>query len=412
MSTSAPIPAASPGPAASPTPAARSSWRDGRRYLWPSAVVVPILPFLSYGIVFQSGVEAWWWLTPVLVFVVIPVVDLVGGDDVGNPPEDLAKDLQADRYYRWLTYLYLPLQLGGLVLCAWQWQRGGLGWLGMLGVLVSIGTVNGIAINAAHELGHKRESLERWLSKIALAPTGYGHFYVEHNRGHHTRVATPEDPASSRLGEGFWRFWPRTVVGCLRSAWHLETKRFVVRQRTPWTWRNDVLNAWAMTLVLFVALALAFGPGVIPFLLAQAVLGFSFLEVVNYLEHYGLCRQRTAGGTGRYEKVDEQHSWNSNRLVTNMFLYQLQRHSDHHANPVRRYQILRTFDTSPQLPAGYATMIVVALFPPIWRRIMDPLVLAHYGGDLDKANVHEPARARLIAQHGPRPSGELATGAR
>ncbi len=375
-------------------------WRDARRYLWPAAIMVPVLPFLSYGIVHRSGVAGWWWLTPVLVFVVIPVVDLFGGDDVGNPPEEVVRALQDDRYYRWLTFLYLPLQFGGLVLGVWQWRDGGLGWVGRLGLLASLGTVNGIAINTAHELGHKRESAERWLSKVALAPTMYGHFFVEHNRGHHVRVATPEDPASARLGESFWAFWPRTVLGSLRSAWRLESRRFTVRHRTLWTVRNDVLNAWLMTAVLFAAVALAFGPSVLPMLLAQAVLGFSFLEVVNYLEHYGLRRQRTAAG--RYEKVDERHSWNSNRLTTNIFLYQLQRHSDHHANPVRRYQVLRTFDTSPQLPAGYATMIVIALIPPLWRRVMDPRVLAHYGGDLDRANVHPPARARLAARFAPR----------
>ncbi|GAA4716416.1 alkane 1-monooxygenase [Phytohabitans rumicis] len=371
------------------------NWRDGRRYLWPSAVIVPVLPFLSFGLVRQTGAGGWWWLTAVLVFAVIPIMDVLGGDDPGNPPEELTQALQDDRYYRWLTYLYLPLQFGGLVLGAWQWQAGGLDWVGRLGLLAAIGTVNGIAINTAHELGHKRESVERWLSKIALAPTAYGHFYVEHNRGHHTRVATFEDPASSRLGETFWRFWPRTVLGSLRSAWRLETSRFTVRGRSPWTPRNDVLNAWLMTAVLFAALVIAFGPGVLPFLAAQAVLGFSLLEVVNYLEHYGLARQRTA--TGRYEKVDPTHSWNSNRLTTNIFLYQLQRHSDHHANPTRRYQVLRSRDSSPQLPAGYATMIVVALVPPLWRRVMDPRVLAHYGGDLDRANVHPPTRARLAA---------------
>jgi alkane 1-monooxygenase len=373
----------------------RASWRDGRRYLWPSAVVVPVLPFLSFGLVRQTGDGGWWWLTAVLVFVVIPIMDVLGGDDVGNPPEAVTKALQNDRYYRWLTYLYLPLQFGGLVLGGWQWQAGGLGWAGRVGLLAAVGTVNGIAINTAHELGHKRESVERWLSKIALAPTAYGHFYVEHNRGHHTRVATFEDPASSRLGESFWGFWPRTVFGSLRSAWKMETSRFTVRRRSPWTLRNDVLNAWLMTVVLFAAFVIAFGPGVVPFLAAQAVLGFSFLEVVNYLEHYGLARQRTA--TGRYEKVDERHSWNSDRLTTNIFLYQLQRHSDHHAHPTRRYQVLRSYQTSPQLPAGYATMMVVALVPPLWRRIMDSRVLAHYAGDLDQANVHPPARARLAA---------------
>jgi alkane 1-monooxygenase len=375
---------------------APASWRDARRYLWPSAIVVPVLPFVSFGLVQQTGAAGWWFLTPVLVFVVIPLLDVLGGDDVGNPPEETVKALQDDRYYRFLTFLYLPLQFGGLVLGAWQWQVAELGWVGRLGLLVTVGTVNGIAINTAHELGHKRESVERWLSKIALAPTGYGHFYVEHNRGHHTRVATFEDPASARMGETFWRFWPRTVFGSLRSAWRLESRRFTVRHRSQWTLRNDVLNAWLLSGVLFAALAVMFGPGVLPFLAVQAVIGFSLLEVVNYLEHYGLARQRNAAG--RYEKVDETHSWNSNRLTTNIFLYQLQRHSDHHANPLRRYQVLRSFDTSPQLPAGYATMIVVALIPPLWRRIMDPRVFAHYGGDLSRANVHPPARARLSAR--------------
>ncbi|WP_371687369.1 alkane 1-monooxygenase [Micromonospora sp. KC723] len=254
----------------------------------------------------------------------------------------------------------------------------------MAGLVSTLGIVNGIAINTAHELGHKREKVERWLSKIALAPTGYGHFYVEHNRGHHVRVATPEDPASARFGESFWMFWPRTVLGGLRSAWRLESGRFRIRSRSPWTWRNDVLNAWAMTVVLAAGLILGFGVRVVPFLVLQAIVGFSLLEVVNYLEHYGLCRQRTAGG--RYEKVDPWHSWNSDRVVTNVFLFQLQRHSDHHANPVRRYQTLRSCDAAPQLPAGYATMIVAALVPPLWRRIMDPKVAAHYGGDLSLAN--------------------------
>jgi alkane 1-monooxygenase len=376
-------------------PRPEQTWRDGRRYMWPAAIVVPVLPYLGYGLVHQTGNPWWWWLTPILVFVAIPIIDMLSGDDVGNPPDEVGAELAEDRYYRWLTYLYLPLQFGAIVLGCWQWQVGGFGWAGRLGLIVSIGTVNGIAINTAHELGHKRESVERWLSKIALAPTMYGHFYTEHNRGHHIRVATPEDPASARLGESFYRFWPRTVLGSLRNAWVLERKRFTARGRGIWTIRNDNLNAWLMTIVLFGALTVAFGPGVLPFLLVQGVLGFSFLEAVNYLEHYGLRRQKTVGG--RYEKVDEQHSWNSNRLTTNIFLYQLQRHSDHHANPTLRYQALRNFDTSPQLPAGYATMIVIALFPPVWRRVMDGRVIDHYRGDIGLANLHEPARPRLLA---------------
>ncbi|WP_433130999.1 alkane 1-monooxygenase [Micromonospora sp. CA-240977] len=361
-------------------------WRDPRRALWPLALLVPALPFVGFA-VWRAGGGAWgWWLTPAVVFGLIPVIDLLLGDDRQNPPEEAVPRLSADGYYRWLTYLYLPAQYAAVVLCAAVWTRDALSVLDAAGLVATVGVVNGIAINTAHELGHKRERVERWLSKVALAPTGYGHFFVEHNRGHHVRVATREDPASSRLGESFWAFWPRTVFGSLRSAWRLEAGRFRIRGRSPWTHRNDVLNAWALTVLLYAALTVAFGPGVLPFLVLQAVVGFSLLEVVNYLEHYGLARQRTAAG--RYEKVDPRHSWNSDRVVTNVFLFQLQRHSDHHANPLRRYQTLRTFDTSPRLPAGYATMVVVALVPPLWRRVMDRRVLAHYGGDRARANVH------------------------
>ncbi|MFF0317210.1 alkane 1-monooxygenase [Micromonospora sp. NPDC005252] len=362
-----------------------AAWRDRRKPLWPLALLVPALPFVGFAL-WRAGGGAWaWWLTPAVVFGLIPVVDLLLGDDRQNPPEEAVPRLAADGYYRWLTYLYLPAQYAALVLCCAVWAPDSLSLAGAAGLVATVGVVNGIAINTAHELGHKRERVERWLSKVALAPAAYGHFYVEHNRGHHVRVATPEDPASSRLGESFWAFWPRTVLGSLRSAWRLETSRFRIRGRSPWTHRNDVLNAWAMTLVLYAALTLVFGPVVLPFLVLQAVVGFSLLEVVNYLEHYGLARQRTAAG--RYEKVDARHSWNSDRTVTNVFLFQLQRHSDHHANPLRRYQTLRSFDTSPQLPAGYATMVVVALVPPLWRRVMDHRVLAHYGGDRGLANT-------------------------
>ncbi|WP_229401314.1 alkane 1-monooxygenase [Micromonospora okii] len=370
-----------------------AAWRDSRKPFWPLALLVPGLPFMAW-LLWRDVAGGWvWWLPVVAVFVMIPVVDLLVGDSVTNPPDEAVPRLSGDGYYRWLTYLYLPAQYGGLALGCAVWVSGRLDAVGAAGLVVTLAIVDGIAINTAHELGHKRERVERWLSKVALAPTGYGHFHVEHNRGHHVRVATSEDPASSRLGESFYAFWPRTVRGSLRSAWRLETARFRIRGRSPWTPRNDVLNAWAMTLVLFGVLVAVFGPAVLPLLVLQAILGFSLLEVVNYLEHYGLARQRNAAG--RYEKVDPRHSWNSDRTVTNIFLFQLQRHSDHHANPLRRYQALRSFDSSPQLPAGYATMIVVALVPPLWRRVMDRRVLAHYGGDLELANVHPPARARL-----------------
>ncbi len=162
---------------------------------------------------------------------------------------------------------------------------------------------------------------------------------------------------------------------------------------------NDILQAWAMSVVLFAGLIIGFGLEVAPWLALQAVVGFSLLEVVNYLEHYGLLRQKREGDDGRYERCQPEHSWNSNNISSNILLYHLQRHSDHHANPVRRYQALRHFDEAPELPSGYATMILLAYFTPIWRRVMDPRVAAHYGGDLSLANVHP--RKRKKYQVGP-----------
>ncbi len=377
--------------------AATLSWRDGKRFVWPLGLLVPTLPLIALGLVEATGWGALWFVGPVLLFGLFPLIDLWIGTDARNPPDELIAWLEADRWYRWCTYAYLPIQYGTLLLAGWLWSRGGLSVVDSVGLALTVGMVSGVAINTAHELGHKRVALERWLSKVALAQSGYGHFFIEHNRGHHVRVATPEDPASSRMGESFYAFLPRTVAGSLRSAWALEAARLRRTGRGPWTIRNDILQAWAMTLALFGGLALAFGPVVLPYLLIQAVVGFCLLEVVNYLEHYGLLRAR--GEDGRYERTRPEHSWNSNNVASNVMLYHLQRHSDHHANPVRRYQALRHDDEAPQLPTGYAGMIVLAAVPPLWRRVMDPLLLEHYGGDLERVNIHPRARRRILARH-------------
>jgi alkane 1-monooxygenase len=379
-------------------PLSPATWRDPKRYAWLLGLVVPTLPFLAYGLVELTGLGVFWFYGPFLVFVIFPVADLLIGLDAANPPDSVIKWLEQDRYYRWCTYLFLPIQYAGLTFACWLWSNGDLSTVDGIGLALTVGMVSGIAINTAHELGHKRDSLERWLSRIALAQSGYGHFFIEHNRGHHVRVATPEDPASARLGESFYAFWPRTVAGSLRSAWGLERTRLARMGRSPWTVRNDILGAWAMSVVLFAALALGFGAVVLPYLLAQAVIGFSLLEVVNYLEHYGLLRQRREDG--RYERTRPEHSWNSNNVASNVLLYHLQRHSDHHANPVRRYQALRHVDEAPQLPTGYAGMILLAAVPPLWRAVMDRRLLAHYGGDATRANIAPRRRRRVLARHG------------
>ena len=378
----------------------QTRWRDPKRYAWLLGLIVPTLPFLAWGLVELTGLGVFWFYGPVLVFGIFPLLDLAIGMDAANPPDSVIKWLEQDRYYRWCTYAFIPIQYAGLVFACWMWSSGKLSTVEDVGLALTVAMVSGIAINTAHELGHKRDSLERWLSRIALAQSGYGHFYIEHNRGHHVRVATPEDPASARLGESFYAFWPRTVAGSLRSAWGLERTRLQRMDRGPWTVRNDILGAWAMTVVLFAALCAVFGIVVLPYLILQAILGFSLLEVVNYLEHYGLMRQHREDG--RYERTAPEHSWNSNSVASNVLLYHLQRHSDHHANPIRRYQALRHVNDAPQLPTGYAGMIVLAAVPPLWRRVMDRRLLGHYGGDLTRANIVTRARprARVVARHG------------
>ncbi|HEY5052653.1 MAG TPA: alkane 1-monooxygenase [Solirubrobacterales bacterium] len=375
-----------------------ATWRDPKRYAWLLGLIVPFAPFLAFASVAATGLDFLWFFGPLLVFVFFPLLDIVVGVDASNPPDSVLKWLEQDRYYRWCTYVFIPVQYAGLVFACWLWSSGDLGVFGSIGLALTMGVVGGIAINTAHELGHKRASMERWLSRIALAQTGYGHFFIEHNRGHHVRVATPEDPASSRLGESFWAFLPRTVLGSLRSAWGIECARLDRVGKSHWTLRNDVLGAWAMTVALFAVLTIAFGPVVLPYLLAQAVLGFSLLEVVNYLEHYGLLRQKREDG--RYERCLPEHSWNSNNVASNVLLYHLQRHSDHHANPTRRYQALRHVEEAPQLPTGYAGMIVLAWFPPLWRRIMDPRLVEHFNGDLNRANIQPRRRERVLARYG------------
>jgi alkane 1-monooxygenase len=375
-----------------------ATWTDSKRYAWLLGLIVPVLPFLAWGLVELTGIEAFWFFGPVLVFGIFPLLDILVGVDAENPPDSIIMWLDQDRYYRWCTYAFIPLQYAGLVFACWLWADGGLSTVSGIGLALTMGMVSGVAINTAHELGHKRASLEKWLSKVALAQSGYGHFFIEHNRGHHVRVATPEDPASARLGESFWAFLPRTVSGSLGSAWGLERARLDRVGHSALSIHNDILQAWAMTVVLFAALAVAFGPVVLPYLLLQAVVGFCLLEVVNYLEHYGLLRQKREDG--RYERCLPEHSWNSNNVASNVLLYHLQRHSDHHANPTRRYQALRHVDEAPQLPTGYAGMILLAWFPPIWRRVMDPRLLDHYGGDVTRANVQPRARRRLLARYG------------
>ncbi|MFB8278617.1 alkane 1-monooxygenase [Nocardia colli] len=371
---------------------------DPKRHLWVFGLIAPLSALLPSQLVLQTGAKVFWWIGPIIVLIVIPVLDWVVGEDGTNPRDEDYELLSNDRYYRWCTYLFLPVQLIGLLIACAMWAGHELSIVDKLGLAATLGFVSGIGINAAHELGHRVEHAERWLAKVALAQSFYGHFFVEHNRGHHVRVATPEDPASGRLGETLWEFLPRSVFGSFRSAIQLEKVRLERKGLRWFSVHNHILQAWSMSVLLFGTMMAIFGIGILPWLILQAVIGASLLETVNFIEHYGLLRAKRPNGN--YARCSPRDSWNSDRLVTNIFLFHLQRHSDHHANPGRRYQTLRSSTQAPQLPAGYATMILFAAVPPLWRAIMDHRVLEHYDGDVTKANIHPRKRRRLLEQYG------------
>jgi alkane 1-monooxygenase len=368
-------------------------WSD-KRWLWLFSPAIPVVFCSSIAVFHATGY--WWYLlfAPVFIHLIMPMLDMLFGKDFSNPTETVVVQLENDFFYRALVWAYVPFQVLGTIYGTWLATTLELPWYAWIALVLSVGAFNGIGIATAHELGHKKEPFDRWLAKLALSPSCYGHFYVEHNRGHHKRVATPEDPASARMGESFWAFLPRTVLGSLRSAWQLEAERLQRQGKSVWNTDNDNLQAWALSVLLYGGLIALLGWGALLFLVAQGLYAASLLEVVNYIEHYGLLRAKDA--QERYVRCQPEHSWNSNHIVGNIILYHLQRHSDHHAHPARRYQALRHFDEAPQLPAGYAAMITVAYLPALWFAMMDKRVVLHYGGDLNKINMQPQARTRLL----------------
>eukprot|EP00698_Gefionella_okellyi_P008869 TRINITY_DN2226_c0_g1_i1.p1 TRINITY_DN2226_c0_g1~~TRINITY_DN2226_c0_g1_i1.p1 ORF type:complete len:384 (-),score=67.56 TRINITY_DN2226_c0_g1_i1:784-1935(-) len=314
------------------------------------------------------------WVTALFVFVVVPLMDLVVPVDSVNPTEEEEQKLAQKFSYRIATFLWVPVNIALIIWGAWTVGNTTFSsWTSLISFVIAIGLNGGLGINCAHELLHKNEGIEKLLAQINLVFVSYGHFYIEHVYGHHKRVATPVDPASAQLGESFYSFWPRTVVGSFVSAWRDESKR-LQRGSLPFT-SHRVLHYIVESAAICVALCLLFSWKAAPYFVGQSFVAFTLLELVNYIEHYGLSRKEIA--PGKYEQVNITHSWNAAHRITNYFLFKLQRHSDHHANSTRRYQVLRSFDESPQLPTGYAGMILLALFPPLFRKLMDSRAI-HY----------------------------------
>lgn len=376
------------------------TWRDGKRLGWLLSVVYPLMPLLGVALHAWTGQPIALALPLFTGYVLMPLLDALIGEDLNNPPEAVVPQLEADRYYRWLTWATVPLYFLSLIGCAWWAGTQALPWWALLVLAFVAGVNSGMGLTTGHELGHKHNATEQWLSRLILAVPAYGHFTVEHGRGHHRWVSTPEDHASARMGESIYRFALRELPGGIRRAWQLESQRLQSLGFSAWSPRNTMLQSYAITAVLQLGLLLAFGPVMIVFLAVHNLVAWWQLTSANYVEHYGLLRGRLPGG--QYEAPQPHHSWNTNHLVTNLALFHLQRHSDHHANPSRRYQSLRHFADVPKLPSGYFGMFTLAYFPRLWFRVMDARLLAlpHVRGDLGKVNVDPAARTRLESRYG------------
>ncbi len=331
--------------------------------------LVYVIPAVAIAGLLLGG--AWLWATAALVFGLVPLVELLVGGDEGNPTAEEAAGWQADWRYKAIIYAALPVQLVVVGLLVVQVAAGAYAGAELAGAIVTAGLCcGGLGINIGHELGHRPDKREQLLAKILLGTSLYGHFFIEHNRGHHSRVATPDDPATSRRGEWVYTFWFRSLLGGFVSAWNLERTRLQRRNKRVLSWDNEMVRLTVGQGIALLAVGLAFGPLAAAAFAGAALVGALLLETVNYLEHYGLARELDA--RGRYERVRPDHSWNSNHTVGRLLLFELTRHSDHHAHPKRPYPVLRHFDEAPQLPTGYPGMILLALVPPLFFAVMHP----------------------------------------
>ncbi len=338
-----------------------------------TAFIVPALVIIGF---YLGG--AGNYLALLFAFIILPMLDKYAGIDKTNVPENDVKLVGDEYYYRFVTYMWTYVQLAFVIWGAFAVSSGELKtiwhWIGFI-ISVSLVT-GGIGITVAHELGHKKPAHERLYSRILLMTVCYMHFYIEHNRGHHVTVATPEDPATARRDETFFAFWIRSVFYGYLHAWSLENESLRRRCLKVMSFKNEML--WYTFLPVLFCFVLTLGVSFVKgqftwqvpiFFFTQSFFAFSLLELVNYVEHYGIMRKELS--PGKYERINPIHSWNSSFVLSNFFLFQLQRHSDHHAFTYKRYQILNHYDESPQLPFGYSTMIIIALVPPLWFTLMN-----------------------------------------
>lgn len=374
------------------------TYKDGKRYLYILSLFLPTVPMLAYGLYFWTHGALYTTLIPVLfIFGLVPLVDAILGEDTNNPPAEVVGAMEADQFYRYLAFATVPVFWASFIATVAFVGTQHLPWWSLLALAIGVGTINGGCLALGHELGHKHAKLDQFMALLANCVVGYAHFRVEHNRGHHTWVSTPEDPASARMGETIYAFAARELPGAFVRGWRNEAERLTKRGKRVWLFDNEILQGFVLTFAVAGVLIFYFGWDVAPFIVLHHFVGWYGLTQANYVEHYGLLRQKQP--SGRYQPVEPRHSWNTNHIFSNIITFHLQRHSDHHAHPMRPYQSLRDFPDLPRLPSGHPGMYVLAAIPPLWFKVMDPKVRAWAGGDLTKINVAPQKRAKFERQY-------------
>lgn len=342
-------------------------WRDAK-YL-----IAYVLPLSALAGLYFKGPFA--FSAFVVGFVIIPTLEQLLPQSVANLNEEEEAAQSRRPFFDVLLYLNVPILYGLLYYYFHTIAQGGLAAWEIAGLTLGMGiTAGAIGINVGHELGHRSTRHEQFMARMLLLPTLYMHFTIEHNRGHHKNVGTDLDPASARQGQTLYAFWIQSVTGGYLNAWRLERERLAKAEKTAFSLSNDMLHFSAVQAAWLLAVGAAFGWNIILYAVAVAIVGFLLLESVNYIEHYGLRRRRLESGA--FEIVQPRHSWNSDHELGRIFLYELTRHSDHHYKANRKYQVLRHFDESPQLPYGYPASILLSLVPPLWFAIMNRRVQA------------------------------------
>ncbi|TVQ20120.1 MAG: alkane 1-monooxygenase [Spirochaetaceae bacterium] len=339
----------------------------------PFVLVFSVPAALAAGVLLGGG---WAYAVPVYVFIVVPIADRLIGDTLFNPERSGRDEVSVPHLSVLIGYALVQI-----VVLAWVlWSiasgvaTGVMPRFEAIGLAAGLGVMNGaIGITVAHEFIHRSNRFERAVGVALLSTVWYAHFRIEHVQGHHANVGTPLDPATARRGQSVYSFWVQSVFGGVKSAWQIEARRLSRMDRGVVSLRNRMIGYALLQVAITIVVAVWLGPVGLAAFVGQAILAFSLLEVVNYIEHYGL--ERSHNGR-RYARVAVEHSWDSPRRLTNYLLINLQRHADHHASPQHRYQVLHHVPAAPKLPSGYAEMVLLALLPRLWYARIDPLLAA------------------------------------